>query len=91
MRLQLLLGLMTFSLACARTDSSRLKMKKLDLIAEINSYAAAKASGDQILVERQGQVLSELLNKLPAELPEVTAPSEAPETETPAQEPSEQT
>lgn len=45
-------------------------MKTTDLIAEIEAYAAAKASGNVLLARRQGGVLQGLLGQLPEELPE---------------------
>lgn len=45
-------------------------MKIVELLVEIEAYAAAKASGNQLLLERQKQVLETALNRLPEELPE---------------------
>jgi hypothetical protein len=45
-------------------------MKTVELLVEIEAYAAAKASGNQLLLQRQKQMLETALNKLPEELPE---------------------
>lgn len=45
-------------------------MKRDDLTQEIEAYATAKASGNGLLIKRQGDVLQGLLNQLPEELPE---------------------
>ena len=45
-------------------------MKRDALILEIEAYASAKASGNGLLIKRQGESLQSLLNQLPEELPE---------------------
>jgi len=50
-------------------------MKRELLILEIEAYASAKTSGNPLLVKRQGEIISSLLEKLPEEIPEKdTAP-----------------
>lgn len=44
-------------------------MKLSDLTQEIEAYASAKASGNPVLVQRQGFILQNLLRSLPEELP----------------------
>jgi len=41
---------------------------KTQLIIEIEAYAAAKATGNQVLIVRSGTTLNDLLSKLPEEL-----------------------
>jgi uncharacterized small protein (DUF1192 family) len=55
-------------------------MKKTDLIAEIDAYAAAKASGNQLLLARSVNALQSTLALLPDEIAEVKAepPAKAP-------------
>ncbi len=45
-------------------------MQKSILVDEINAFAAARASGNLALTQRQAQVLDALIAKLPDELPE---------------------
>lgn len=49
-------------------------MKKSELIDEINAFAAARASGNPLLSQRQAQVVEEIMSKLPDELPETHNP-----------------
>ena len=55
-------------------------MTKSSLIDEINAFAAARASGNPLLIQRQAQMLESAMSKLPEELPEVMTP----EVESPA-------
>lgn len=58
-------------------------MKKTDLIAEIDAYAAAKASGNQLLLARSVNALQSTLALLPDEIAEVKAEPSDPPVKTP--------
>lgn len=52
-------------------------LKLSELTAEIEAYAAAKASGNPLLIQRQGIILQGLLQSLPPELPTKEQPPDS--------------
>lgn len=50
-------------------------MQKTELVDEINAFAAARASGNPLLLTRQAAKLEELMSRLPDEVEERTIPA----------------
>lgn len=59
-------------------------MKKTDLIAEIDAYAAARASGNQLLIARSVNAMQGIFAALPDEIAEVQAEPPEPPAKAPA-------
>jgi len=54
-------------------------MKKQELVEEIEAFAAARASGNTLLAQRQKASLEHTLSRLLDDLPEVTQEASQPE------------
>jgi hypothetical protein len=63
-------------------------MKLIDLVQVINSYGAARATGDAGLIKLAAEALQQKLSRLPEELPErETMPPPEPQPPNPATPP----